>query len=85
LMDLSAYEYKQLLGYKKNTRATKRVNTFSLVNATSPDSIDWRNNGAVTPVKNQGSCGSCWAFSSTGSLEGAQFISTGNLISYSEQ
>ena len=52
LADMSAYEYKQLLGYKKTTRTSKRVNTFVLLNETAPDSIDWRSLGAVTPVKN---------------------------------
>ncbi|KAI3724730.1 hypothetical protein L2E82_36517 [Cichorium intybus] len=50
-----------------------------------PKSVDWRKKGAVSPVKNQGSCGSCWAFSTVAAVEGINQIVTGNLTVLSEQ
>ena len=47
--------------------------------------IDWVEQGGVTPIKNQGQCGSCWAFSTTGSLEALSLFSTGDLRTFSEQ
>lgn len=50
-----------------------------------PDHLDWRESGAITGVKNQGQCGSCWAFAATGAVEANFFFKTKKLISFSEQ
>merc|ERR1711868_156218 len=86
--DLTTSEFvSQYTGYKPNNvwSGLKHLGTHEYVGEPLADAVDWTTKGAVTPVKNQGQCGSCWAFSTTGSLEGAWFIATGDLSPLSEQ
>merc|ERR1712151_1155102 len=86
--DLTLEEFQALpiRGFKKmETSGLPKVGSHQHSGKPAVDSIDWTTKGAVTPVKNQGQCGSCWAFSSTGGLEGQWEIATGNLQSISEQ
>jgi len=84
--DMTSEEFSAYVG--QFPRAPEDSNAIPFVqdpNFVAPASVDWITAGAVTPVKDQGQCGSCWAFSTTGTAEGWNFLKTGKLLSFAEQ
>lgn len=86
--DLTTEEFREkYLGLRPELRVDNEIPIpmAEIPNIAIPDSYDWRDYNAVTPVKNQGQCGSCWAFSVTGNVEGQYALRHGSLLSFSEQ
>ncbi|XP_059485650.1 digestive cysteine proteinase 1 [Neocloeon triangulifer] len=87
LADKSELELKALRG-KQYSQGYNGGQPFPYTNLESlkvPESMDWRIYGAVTPVKDQSVCGSCWSFGTTGAIEGAYFVKYGHLVRISQQ
>lgn len=82
-MDLTFEEFSQIyLGAQPKKEENPK---FILGDESLPKSVDWREKGGVSHVKDQGQCGSCWAFSTIGALEGLHFVAKKELVEFSEQ
>merc|ERR1719318_369737 len=82
--DLTEEEGQQYLGLNMSLPHTPGT-PLPLSTTPTAESIDWREKGAVTPVKSQGRCGSCWSFGAVGSVEGVHKAKSGNLVKFAEQ
>merc|ERR1712007_296512 len=83
--DMLPEEFEAMQTYKPQEFSEETPLFMTPANFKAPSSVDWRNQGLVTGVKDQGQCGGCWSFSATGALEGANYVTNSKLVSLSEQ
>lgn len=90
LTPVADWTYEEMMarnGYRQRDATSRNIETVRhvFVDGAAPDSVDWRSKGYVTDVKDQGQCGSCWSFGTTGTLEGAWVKAGNKLTPFSEQ